>query len=198
MLRPRRSGGERPDQVAWWLWLSGLTTVGLAMRIATVVGRPDRKAGGDAYYYHYAANLLVEGKGFINPFLYYKYPTHPHIQTASFPPGFVFVLAAAALVGFKSFFAQRIWCCIIGAASITVVGIVGKEIGCRRVGLIAAALVAFYPNMWMNDELAMSEAISPLLVALVLLAAYRFWRQPDLRRSIWFGLALGLAAVTRD
>jgi 4-amino-4-deoxy-L-arabinose transferase-like glycosyltransferase len=191
-------GGQQPWHARWrwWLWLAFWTALGLGIRLATVLGRPHRVAGGDAYYYHNAANLLVEGKGFINPFLYYGH--HQTMQTASFPPGFVFVLAAAAVIGFKSYFAQRIWCCIIGAAAITVCGLTGREIAGRRVGLIAAALIAVYPNVWMSDELALSEALSPLLVALVLLMAYRFWERPGLRTVVWFGLSIGVAALARD
>jgi 4-amino-4-deoxy-L-arabinose transferase-like glycosyltransferase len=180
----------------WWLWLAFWTALGLGIRLGSVFGRPHRVAGGDAYYYHNAANLLVEGKGFINPFLYYGH--HQTVQTASFPPGFVFVLAAAAVIGFKSYFAQRIWSCIIGAAAITVCGLAGREIAGRRVGLIAAALIAGYPNVWMSDELALSEALSPLLVAVVLLMAYRFWKRPGLRTVLWFGLSIGVAALARD
>jgi 4-amino-4-deoxy-L-arabinose transferase-like glycosyltransferase len=180
----------------WWLWLGFWTLVGLGIRLGTVLGRPHRVAGGDSYYYHNAANLLVEGKGFINPFLYNG--AHQTVQTASFPPGFVFVLAAAAVVGFKSYFAQRIWCCIIGAAAIGVCGLTGREIAGRRVGLIAAALIAVYPNIWMSDELALSESLSPLLVAVVLLMAYRFWKRPGLRTVLWFGLSIGVTALARD
>lgn len=180
----------------WWHWIGLWTLVGLSIRIGSVLGRPDRPPGGDPYYYHYAANLLVDGKGFVNPFLYYG--VHHSVQTASFPPGFVFVLAAASVVGLKSYFAHRIWCCIIGAAAIVVGGLAGREIAGRRVGLIAAFIIAVYPNIWMTDELAMSEALSPLLVALVLLLGYRFWKRPGLVAASWLGLSIGVAALARD
>jgi 4-amino-4-deoxy-L-arabinose transferase-like glycosyltransferase len=185
-----------PVRWRWQLWLASWTAVGLAIRIGSVLGRPNRPAGGDAYYYHTAANLLAEGKGFINPFLYYG--AHQTVQTASFPPGFVFLLAPAALIGFKSYFAQRIWCCVIGAGAIAVGGLAGREIAGRRVGLIAAALLAVYPNIWMSDEIGLSETLTPLLVALVLLTAYRFWKDPGLRTVIWFGLSIGVATLSRD
>jgi 4-amino-4-deoxy-L-arabinose transferase-like glycosyltransferase len=198
-----RAGGQLPARtrlkIGWWGWLSVWTAVGLAIRVGTVLGRPHRVPGGDAYFYHYAANLLASGKGFINPFLYYQHTPHQVVKAAAtFPPGFVLVLTAAALVGFKSFFAQRIWCCIIGAIAIAVCGVTGREIAGRRVGLIAAFLVAVYPNIWMNDELAMSEALSPLIVAVVLLTVYRFWKRPGWKSGIWLGLSVGVATLTRD
>jgi 4-amino-4-deoxy-L-arabinose transferase-like glycosyltransferase len=180
----------------WWHWIGLWTLIGLSIRIGSVLGRPDRPPGGDPYYYHYAANLLVDGKGFVNPFLYYG--AHRVVPTASFPPGFVFALAAASAVGLKSYFAHRIWCCIIGAAAIVVGGLAGREISGRRAGLIAAFIIAVYPNIWMSDELVISEALSPLLVALVLLSAYRFWKRPGVAAACWLGLSIGVAALVRD
>jgi 4-amino-4-deoxy-L-arabinose transferase-like glycosyltransferase len=181
----------------WWAWLSAITLLGFGIRLATVLGRPDRRPGGDAYYFHNAANLLVGGHGFIDP---WHYNLHPHqiIQTADWPPLFVFVLAATSVVGLKSFFAHRLWCCVIGAAAVTVCGLTGREIAGRRAGLIAAFFVAVYPNIWMSDELALSETLSPLLVALVLLCAYRFWKRPGMRRVLVLGAVLGVAMLGRD
>jgi hypothetical protein len=172
--------------------------VGLGIRIATVLGRPNRTPGGDAYYYNNAANLLVKGLGFINPFLYIPHNAHHEVQTASWPPLFVFVLAAASVIGFKSFFAHRIWCCILGAIAVVACGSAGREVGGRRVGLVVAFLAAVYPNLWMSDELALSESISPLLVGLVLWTAYRLWRRPTLPRAAALGAAIAFSALARD
>jgi 4-amino-4-deoxy-L-arabinose transferase-like glycosyltransferase len=177
-------------------WLAVWTLLGLAIRILTVLGRPHRVPLADAFYYSSAANLLVQGKGFIDPFTYYW--GHQSVQSAQFPPGFIFTLAAASLVGFTSFFAHRIWCAILGALAVAVCGLAGREIGGRRVGLITAFLVAVYPNIWMSDEMALSETITPMVVALVLLATYRLWKKPGIRTAVAMGLALGLAVLTRD
>ena len=134
---------------AWWPWLGLWTAVGLGIRVASLFGphRSNRSPGGDGYYYHHAANLLVAGKGFINPFVYYSSPVHHQVQTAAWPPLFVFVLAIPSLFGFKTFFAHRLWCCMIGAAGVVVAGYAGREIAGRRAGLIAAFCVAVYPNL---------------------------------------------------
>jgi hypothetical protein len=180
----------------WACWLALWTLVGLLIRIAAVLGRPHRTAGGDAFYYHSAANLLVEGKGWISPFEYYDH--HQTVQSAAFPPGFVLVLAVVSLVGLKSYLAHRIWCALIGALAAAICGSTGREIAGPRVGLITAAIIAVYPNIWMSDEMAMSETLTPILVALVLLTAYRFWKRPCLRNAAWLGLAEGGAALSRD
>lgn len=188
------SGGDR----RWWSWVGVWTAIGLGIRVAAVLGTADKQPKGDAFFYHYEANLLAAGKGFINPFLYFEHIPHEVVKTASFPPGFVFVLTVASLAGLKSFLAQRIWCALVGAAGIAVCAAVGRDISGRRAGLIAAFLVAVYPNIWMSDALALSETLSPVIVAVVLLFAYRFWRKPGLRSGFWLGLCIGAAALARD
>ncbi len=89
-------------------------------------------AGGDAYFYHYGANLLVSGHGFINPYLYIPHHAHHAVQSASFPPLFLLLVAIPSALGLKTFLAERVWCCILGAAAIVVCGYTGQ--GDRRDG----------------------------------------------------------------
>jgi 4-amino-4-deoxy-L-arabinose transferase-like glycosyltransferase len=189
-----RAGEKRP----FWPWLSLWTVVGLAIRLATVYGRPNRVAGGDPKFYHETARMLVDGNGFINPAFWYFHGQHHIVQTASWPPLFTFFLAIPIVFGFPTFFAARIWSCVIGAAAIVVGGLAGREIAGRRVGLIAALILAIYPNIWMTSELAAAETLSPLLTALVLWTAYRFWRRPTFGNVAWLGASIGLAALGRD
>ena len=182
----------------WWLWLGLWSTVGLAIRLITVFREPNKTAGGDAYFYHYGANLLVSGHGFINPYLYVPHHAHHAVQSASFPPLFLLLVAIPSALGLKTFLAERVWCCILGTAAIVVCAYTGREIGGRRVGLIAAFLLAVYPNIWMTDELALSETIAPILVAGILFFTYRFWKQPTVPRAIWLAASMGLAMLGRD
>jgi 4-amino-4-deoxy-L-arabinose transferase-like glycosyltransferase len=186
----------RPQR--FWAWLTVWTVLGLTIRVATVFGRPNRAPGGDPGYAWGVAKLLVAGKGFINPLAYHFHNQHHILQTAGWPPLWTFFLTVPVLFGFHTFYAARIWACIVGAGVIVVCGLAGREIAGRRVGLIAALLIAVYPNIWMNDELASSEALSPLCVALVLWATYRFWRRPTRWNAAALGGSVGLAALCRD
>jgi 4-amino-4-deoxy-L-arabinose transferase-like glycosyltransferase len=188
-------GRERPNR-GFWIWTAAFAAVGLGIRIAAVLGRPNRSLGGDAKYYHDAANLLVEGYGFIDPFHFYM--DHVRLQTAAWPPLFVWVLAMAAVVGLKSYFAQRMWCAVVGAIAVVVCAMAGREIGGRRVGILTALVVAIYPNIWMSDEPALSETITPLLIGLVLWSAYRFWKSPTWKSAAVMSLCLSVAALGRD
>jgi hypothetical protein len=180
----------------FWLWLAVWTAIGLIIRVATVYGHPGRQAGGDPYAYFYGARLLVTGHGFIDPYAYLIY--HQVVQSAAYAPLYMLTLAAPMLVGLKTFFVARLWTCIVSAAAVTMIGLTGREIAGRRAGLIAAALTAVYPNLWMPDEMVAAEALIPLLLGTVLFCAYRFWKQPDVRRAIWFGLSIGVLVLGRD
>ena len=105
--------------------------------------------------------------------------------SAGHPPGYVIYLAAFGLVGLDSPTANRL-------AS-------GARRGRRRRphrhrrplgraagrawgrgwptgrACIAAFFAAIYPNLWINDALILSESLYAGLMALVILAAYRFW-----------------------
>ncbi|HEY6625121.1 MAG TPA: glycosyltransferase family 39 protein [Acidimicrobiales bacterium] len=186
------------DRRRLWPWLTVWTVVGLGIRFATVYGRPHRVPGGDPGYAWGVANLLVAGKGFINPLSYGFHNQHIVVQTAGWPPLWTFFLTIPPFFGFHSFFAARFWSCIIGALAIVVCGLAGREIGGRRVGLIAALLIAVYPNIWMNNELASSETLSPLVVALVLWTAYRFWKRPSGWNVAALGASVGFATLCRD
>ncbi len=180
-----------------WRWqMAGVVGLGLAVRLAAVLGRLHWPARGDPAEYLGQANLLAQGKGFIEPVIYAA--THHSAQTAKLPPLYIMVLALCSLVGFKSFLAHRIWSAFIGASAVALAALVGREIGGRRVGLLAAVLLAVYPNFWMSDSLGMSETLSPVLTLLVLWAAYRMHHRPTLPAALWLGAAIGLAALGRD
>lgn len=197
LARLERGGPQATGARQWRRWVGLMVAVGLAIRVASVLVRPDWPEHGDAYFYNSLANLLVEGKGWINPFLYHG-ATHRSVPSAAFPPLFTLVLALCSLVGLKSFLAHRLWCCIIGASAVWLGAVVGRDLGGRRVGYITAALIAVYPNLWMPDTLGMSETLSPILALLVLWTAYRLWRQPTLLRAAVLGGTIALAALGRD
>lgn len=75
------------------------------------------------------------------------------------------------MAGFRSFFEHQVWSCILGAATVGVVGFAGRRIGGNRAGLIAAGLAAVLPTLWMPDGWVLSETMAIFATALVILAA---------------------------
>jgi 4-amino-4-deoxy-L-arabinose transferase-like glycosyltransferase len=68
----------------------------------------------------------------------------------------------------------------VGTTAILMVGVAGRQIAGKRVGLIAASLAALYPGFWQYERELLSEVVLLPLVALVLWLAYRYRDKPSL------------------
>jgi 4-amino-4-deoxy-L-arabinose transferase-like glycosyltransferase len=55
---------------------------------------------------------------------------------------------------------MRLVTVLFGIVTVLLIGLLGRRVGGDRVGLVAAAIAAIYPNLWMNDGLVMSESVS--------------------------------------
>ena len=168
----------------------------LAVRVTWVlVARRNFPLLGDDYFYHWQANALVDGMGFINP-LSWK-ALHRLDPSAAHPPLYSLYLAVVSLLGGTSALAQRLASCLLGAGSVVVVGLVARRIAGERAGLIAAFLAAVYPMLWINDGMLISESLYTLLIAAVLLFAYRLWESRRWLDAVFLGGFIGLACLTR-
>ncbi len=183
----------------WYAYLALIVVGGLALRIAGIyIWYRHPYTFGDAFYYHEAANLLAEGHGFVDPVTYILQPHHQVIQGADFPPLYTLYLSVASYAGYTSYFAHQVWTCLLGAATAGLVGFAGREVGGRRVGIVAAFIAAFYPNFWMNDLLVHSETLSMFMIAAVVLVSFKMWHRPRLLTAAVLGFVIGVAALARD
>src|SRR5205085_947444 len=126
---------------------------------------------------------------YLQPFQYLY--LHHTIPTTEKPPGYPAVLALLSWTGLDSYAAHRVVSCVLGAAAVVLIGMLGRRVAGERIGLLAGAIAAVYPALWMLDASLRSESLYLPLVALALLLAYE-------RRFVWLGIALGLAALTRS
>lgn len=178
-------------------WLLALAGVGLAVRLAFVLGVQSRitELPGDAGWYHFQAKLVAEGKGFLNPVFYYD--SGAHVPGADHPPGFVLLLAFLDLIGISTPQGQRIVMCLIGTVSVVVIGLLGRRLASPRVGLIAAAIAAVYPNIWVNDGMLLTETVFILATAVSLLFVYRYYESRSLGDLAAISAALSVAMMVR-
>jgi 4-amino-4-deoxy-L-arabinose transferase-like glycosyltransferase len=197
---------ERTGPLDWWRGLSSerryrlvmalIMAVGLAIRVAFVVMRQwDLKLAGDAGFYAKQAELVAQGKGFLNPLAYYG--KHQVLEAADHPPGFVVFLVGLYKLGIQDPSWQRIVMCFMGTASLPVIGAVGRRLGGMSVGLVAAAIAAVYPNIWINDGMLMVETPFILTISLALLFTYRLIERRSWWDVVWLSLSLTLAASVR-
>jgi len=178
-------------------WLAGLVAVGLLVRLVTIaaVGQVEVAGRGDAVYYHLQANAIAEGEWWPVPEI--SVISDQSRPDAQHPPLFPLVVAGASVLGFDSMTQHQVLGALIGAVSILLVGLLGRRIGGDRVGLVAAALMTVWPAVWVHEFLMLSESVTVLLAAAVLLAAYRFLEDPTFGRVAALGALCGLAALSR-
>jgi 4-amino-4-deoxy-L-arabinose transferase-like glycosyltransferase len=175
----------------------GLVAAGaFALRVVYVLVLATRNPdGGDPLYYHVQANLLANGHGFSEPFTWLQ--TGDLVPTAIHPPLFSIVLAVPSVLGLDGFLAHKLTACLLGALTVFVIGLIGWEVAGRRAGLIAAALAAVAPNLWVIDGILMPEGLFALTIAVVVLAALRLRRTGSTADAAVLGAAISLAALTR-
>lgn len=175
--------------------LGVIAAFGLAIRVAFVfVAHHPYHPHGDALIYHAGANALADGQGFVSSFFFeHGQPA----QGAANPPLYLLWITIPSVLGFRSPLALQLWSCLLGAGTITVIGLVGRQLAGRRTGLIAAGIAAIYPNIFYWDTVILSETMSLLTATLVVLLSYRYWRAPSTRGLVLLGVACGAAAFSR-
>lgn len=183
---PLRSFGSR---------LAAITAGALVVRVVyTVTIGDDTNGVGDFFYYHGIANLIADGRGFIDPFV--STAAHPY-PSALHPPLWPLLLAAASKLGVDTLLAHRLVGCIPGVATVALLGLLGRRVAGERAGLLAAGIAALYPTLIAADGSLMSESLYGAFVGAVLLLAYRMLDRPAPGRAAALGAAIGLAALTR-
>ncbi len=90
-------------------------------------------------------------------------------------------------------FVHRLGGAIIDLAAVWFFYLVGKEVGGRRVGLVAAALGAVSKPMIIASVTGNAHVTGPMAVALVLFTTVRLFKNPDWKQFVFWGLALGFA-----
>jgi 4-amino-4-deoxy-L-arabinose transferase-like glycosyltransferase len=176
--------------------LGAIAALALAVRIGFVlVVDPKLPDPGDATAYHLLANNLADGHGYIRPFDFRLLELER--PTAEYPPLFPALLAVPSFLGAKSVDAQRLFLCFVGTGTVVLVGLLGRRVRGPLVGLVAAAIAAVYPMLFLDEAVLMAESLFVLLVTAALLLAYRAADVPSPGRFVALGLILGLSALTR-
>ena len=179
------------------MWgLIAVAALGLTVRLGYVfIYQYHVHIGGDSFYYHYGANLLADGKGFIQPYDYYQRGWI--VQAAEHPPLYIVILGLESFIGLSSYTDHQVLSCLIGTITIFIIGYTAKELFGKGAGIFAAVIVAIYPYFWFNDGGVLSEGTAQTTTALTVLFAYRFWQKRTLGSAAWLGAGIALATLSR-
>jgi 4-amino-4-deoxy-L-arabinose transferase-like glycosyltransferase len=150
---------------------------------------------GDWWFYHWQANLIADGTGFLDPFQLLQQHAVP---SAGHPPLYPIVLAALSKAGLSSTLAHRSLGIVLGMISIVLIALIARRIAGPAAGLAAAIIAAAYPIFIGADADLMSETLYGPLIGATLLAALSLREHPRAAAAALLGALIALAALTRS
>jgi 4-amino-4-deoxy-L-arabinose transferase-like glycosyltransferase len=191
-LRQMRTAQRiQPFPFAARVLLVGIAAFAVRLLYILVIAPAPVGVGGDAGFYHSAANLVAHGHFYSREIFGHAYKTAEH------PPLFSLVLSVSSLLGGDTLLTHRIVGCLIGSCSVVLIGLLGRRVGGDRAGMVAACIAALYPPLITADGLVMSEPLFVLLVTGALLLALDVAARPRVLVAIGLGGLVGLAVLTR-
>ncbi len=152
-------------------WLMAFLVLGLVLRVTWVATiNPDPLDGrfDDTKFYDASAKALAEGKGYIN------FEQKP---TARWPIGYSATVASLYFVFGHNRLAPKALNIFLGLATVVAVYVLGARLFGKRVGLVAAALLALFPSQIFFSTLVMTEVLFAALLTLVILLVV-LWTLP--------------------
>ena len=177
-------------------WMGVVLVVATVVRVAWVVYAAQPPVGvHDPFFYEQAATRLASGDGYTLP---------NGDPTAYYPVGYP--AALAAVVWFTTHtpipdnipVAAGMLNAFLGVVTVAMLGVLGSWLVGKRVGLIAAALAAVFPNQVFYTATMLSETLfNALLVGVLVLLVWRGERGLPWTRLLVAGVVLGLAVLTR-
>ena len=151
---------------------------------------------GDSLGLFLQGTVLAREGAFTNPEL--GIDQDEYLPGAGKPPMMTTAIAGIQLLGFESPTAVRLFTSLLGAATVFVIGLVGRRLAGDRAGLIAAGIAALYPGLWINDWRMLNESFLIPCIALAILAAYHCYEHPRPRSAALLGVAIAAATLARS
>jgi 4-amino-4-deoxy-L-arabinose transferase-like glycosyltransferase len=173
-------------------------TIALVLRVAWVVyAAREPEHFGDPLIYLGAARRIADGQGYLAWFSNEPTAFHP----IGYPAWLAGIAWAAKLVGLDGHLPLLIGLvqALLGTASVALVYAITVRLFGHRVGVLAAALVACFPNLVFYSALAYSETlyVFGILVAVWLIVRADWDPGPARPVVLAFGIAVGLSWLVR-
>jgi 4-amino-4-deoxy-L-arabinose transferase-like glycosyltransferase len=142
-----------------------------------------------AFYQSIGFNLLKE----------HCFCLGPYISTVDRAPLWPFTIAGISIVFGPSDYYARLFLSLIGSGTCVLVYLFARDLFSRRIGILAGAFAAIYPELYIYDGWLYTESLYIFLLFAVCYGLYRLQRTPERTWRIWItcGILLGLLSLTR-
>ena len=147
----------------------------------------------DNQFYHLQANLLADGHGYANPFVWAD--TGEIERSAAHPPGFTTYLSIWSFLGLDTVTWHRFAGGVVSASVVVPVGLLLRRLWDLRTAVIGMLIVTLHPPLWMNDALILSESLWIPIAAWAMVFAHRAYDDPSWRRVAELTVVLALGAL---
>jgi hypothetical protein len=186
--------------------LGAVVAVGAVLRIVWAL-RMEPPAGlADPFFYLSLGDNLADGRGYSYLDMGANDAVSGYVPTAYYPPGYPLFLAAVfraggLFPGDPSPFALAVGANVV--LSVLLIGLVfslGRRLASPGVGLVAAVVVAVWPNLVFHSGVVLTETLFLVLFVLMLLVALatpEIAVRPGWRRVAAIGVLLGLVGLVR-
>ena len=174
------------ERFGWWLLL--IAAAAFFLRLVIDYQGRNTWLTGDGFAYSIEAQLNAHGHWFSNS----GNPDALH------PPAWVTLLTVWEWLGEHSWLSERVLASAVGSLTVVFVGLAGRRIAGSWVGLLASAIAAVYPGLWVYEWPLLSETLLLLGIAVLILMAYRFWAKPSAGSAAVLGFLCGMVALTRS
>ncbi len=188
-------------------WLVFILTAGLVLRLWGIAfGLPSLYNPDESLTVRQA---LAFGAGILQPYSYVYSPFLPYLLTVLYGAYFLVGLATGhfhspsdlAILYFNEptifYLLARLTSVVFGVAAIGVAYLLAKSAYGRRAGMVSALGVALSPVLVRHAHYGLPDIPVACLVLVALYALWRFSQEPDMRRFVAAGVAVGLAIVMK-
>jgi hypothetical protein len=174
------------------MWIVGAVALALAIRIVYIIATKDHALAGDEIEYDLEAKLAADGHWLQTTTPYGD--AHASVWKA---PGYpVFLSVLYTILGSEAWRAILAQVLIFTPISIVVTWLLGRHLFGVTAGVLAALLLAVYPNAWQYDVGLYSEVIATPLGIAMLLVVFST-KELTWRRVTIVGVMLGLLLLIK-
>src|SRR5712691_2811809 len=120
-----------------------------------------------------------------------------YVPTVYRPPLWPFTIAGISLIFGPSDYFARLFLSLVGSGTCALVYLFARDLFGWRIGLLAGAAAAIYPELYIYDGWLYTESLYIFLLLAFCYAVYQLQRNPRPSRWICCGVLLGLISLTR-